>query len=110
MDIIIFLAGILDEDQDEVNIFKRKKKLPQNGHVKAEPNHNTMMNGFQKSTKSRPVHRWETSSITVRGGRRVIAVQWKVPLVVTRSIWTKERFQHQKEFVSVITMHVHYEF
>lgn len=53
MDIIIFLAGILDEDQDEVNIFKRKKKLPQNGHVKTEPNHNTMMNGFQKSTKSR---------------------------------------------------------
>lgn len=53
MDIIILLAGILDEDQDEVNIFKRKKKLRQNGHVKAEPNHNTMMNGFQKSTKSR---------------------------------------------------------
>lgn len=51
--IIIILSGILDEDQDEVNIFKRKKKLPQNGHVKAEPNHNTMMNGFQKSTKSR---------------------------------------------------------
>lgn len=35
-------------------------------------------------------------------------MQWKVPVVVTRSIWTKERFQHQKEFVSVITMHVRY--
>lgn len=49
----LLITGILDEDQDEVNIFKRKKKLPQNGHVKTEPNHNTMMNGFQKSTKSR---------------------------------------------------------
>ncbi|XP_061172443.1 uncharacterized protein LOC133181832 [Saccostrea echinata] len=45
----LLITGVLDEDQDDKTIFRRKKtKL--NGHLRREKNHNTIKNGFQKSS------------------------------------------------------------
>ncbi|XP_062596858.1 uncharacterized protein LOC134258349 [Saccostrea cucullata] len=45
----LLITGVLDEDQDDKTIFKRKKKTKLNGQLRREPNHNTIKNGFHKS-------------------------------------------------------------